>query len=75
VVGAALDDERVEQVLREHPRSLIEGVRRLARTLHTEFLRVTFTPNPTATETRPGRRVGERDRQAGRAPSGEIRFD
>jgi len=45
VVASALDDERVEWVIREQPRSIVAGVRRLAQTLNTEFLRVSYVPD------------------------------
>jgi hypothetical protein len=40
VVASALDDERVALVIMENPRGIADGVRRLAQTLNTEFLRV-----------------------------------
>jgi hypothetical protein len=46
VVAAALDDERVERLIEEHPGSLVDGARRLARSLNTKFLRVVILPSP-----------------------------
>jgi hypothetical protein len=46
VVGSALADERLEQVLRESPGSLEAAVRRLAQTLNTGFLWVAYSPLP-----------------------------
>jgi hypothetical protein len=46
VAASALDDERIEQVVRENPASLGAAVSRLAQTLNTEFLRVLYTPRP-----------------------------
>lgn len=46
VVASALDDERVQRLIEEHPGSLADGVGRLARTLNTEFLRVVCLPSP-----------------------------
>jgi len=45
VVASALEEDRVAQVIRQRPGSLVEGVRRLARTLNTGFLRVRYTPS------------------------------
>ena len=46
VAANALADDYVERVIKNHPGSLIAGVRRLARTLNTEFLRVEHTHLP-----------------------------
>ena len=46
VVASALDNDRVEQVAREHPHGITAAVQRLAQTLNTEFLRVVHIPNP-----------------------------
>jgi len=46
VMASALDDDRVEQVVKENPRSISAAVPRLARSLNTEFLRVEHTPHP-----------------------------
>ena len=57
VVASALDDERVEGVIKEHPDSIVDGIRRLAQTLNTEHLRVVYIPsgkNPR----RAGRKAG-----------------
>lgn len=40
VVASALADDHLELVVKNHPGSIIAGVRRLAQTLNTEFLRV-----------------------------------
>jgi hypothetical protein len=45
VVASALDDERVEGVIKEHPDSIAGGIRRLAQTLNTEYLRVVYLPS------------------------------
>jgi hypothetical protein len=44
VVASALDDDRVEGVIKEKPASLSAAVPKLARTLNSEFLRVVHTP-------------------------------
>jgi hypothetical protein len=49
VMASALDDDRVEQVVKENPRSIKDAVPRLARSLNTEFLRVEHTPHPVTT--------------------------
>jgi hypothetical protein len=49
VMASALDDDRVEQVVKENPRSIGAAVPRLARSLNTEFLRVEHTPHPVTT--------------------------
>jgi hypothetical protein len=49
VMASALDDDRVEQVVKENPRSIGAAVPRLARSLNTEFLRVGHTPHPATT--------------------------
>jgi hypothetical protein len=46
VMASALDDDRVEQVVKENPRSIGAAVPRLARSLNTEFLRVEHAPHP-----------------------------
>jgi hypothetical protein len=46
VMASALDDDRVEQVVKENPRSIAAAVPRLARSLNTEFLRIEHTPHP-----------------------------
>jgi hypothetical protein len=46
VMASALDDDRVEQVVKENPRSITAAVPRLARSLNTEFLRIAHTPHP-----------------------------
>lgn len=45
VVASALDDERVRQLVEEHPGGIASAIRRLSQTLNTEFLRVVYTPN------------------------------
>jgi hypothetical protein len=42
--ASALDDERVRQLIEEGPASIVEGIRRLAQTLNTDFLRVEYLP-------------------------------
>lgn len=49
VMASALDDDRVEQVVKENPRSISAAVPRLARSLNTELLRVEHTPHPVTT--------------------------
>ena len=49
VMASALDDDRVEQVVKENPRSISAAVPRLARSLNTEFLRVEHAPHPVTT--------------------------
>jgi hypothetical protein len=49
VMASALDDDRVEQVVKENPRSISAAVPRLARSLNTEFLRVEHGPHPVTT--------------------------
>jgi hypothetical protein len=44
VAASALDDERVRQLIEEGPASIVEGIRRLAQTLNTDFLRVEYLP-------------------------------
>jgi hypothetical protein len=44
VVASALDDERVAGVIKEHPDSIVDAIRRLAQTLNTEYLRVVYMP-------------------------------
>jgi hypothetical protein len=51
MVAAALDDDRVAQVIGEQPGGIVDGVRRLAQTLNSEFLRVAYHPDG---ENRPG---------------------
>ena len=46
VMASALDDDRVEQVVKENPRSISSAVPQLARSLNTKFLRVEHTPRP-----------------------------
>ena len=46
VVASKLADDHVELVVKNHPGSIIAGVRRLAQTLNTEFLRVEHTHLP-----------------------------
>jgi hypothetical protein len=41
-----LDNDRVELVVKEQPRSIAVAVRRLAQTLSTEFLRLVHVPTP-----------------------------
>ena len=49
VMASALEDDRVEQVVKENPRSIGAAVPRLARSLNTEFLRVEHIPHPVTT--------------------------
>ena len=49
VMASALDDDRVEQVVKENPRSISAAVPRLARSLNTEFLRIEHSPHPLTT--------------------------
>jgi hypothetical protein len=49
VMASALDDDRVEQVVKENPRSISAAVPRLARSLNTEFLRIEHAPHPVTT--------------------------
>ena len=46
VMASALEDDRVEEVVRENPHSIAAAVPRLARSLNTKFLRVEHTPHP-----------------------------
>ncbi len=46
VMASALDDDSVEKVVKENPRSISAAVPRLARSLNTKFLRVEHTPHP-----------------------------
>lgn len=45
VVASALDNDHVERIVRDNPRSISAAVQRLARALNTEFLRVVHSPS------------------------------
>lgn len=44
VMASALDDDRIEAVVKENPRDIGAAVQKLARSLNTKFLRVEHTP-------------------------------
>lgn len=46
VMASALDDDSVEKIVKENPRSIGAAVPRLARSLNTKFLRIEHTPAP-----------------------------
>jgi hypothetical protein len=45
VMASALDDDSVEKVIKENPRSIKAAVPRLARSLNTQFLRIEHKPH------------------------------